>query len=347
MPSTYTSSLRLQKIGVGEQVNTWGASFNSTGGSDLLDFAISGVTDVALAATNVVLTTANGAADEARAAILNCQGALSADVAVIIPNVSKTYVVLNSTTGSFTLTVKTAGGSGPTIQQGASLMVVCDGNDSTITVGTTDSSAVQSIIDASIAAHNADGNAHLSASTEQRGMVELATNAETQTGTDATRSVTPASLSARTATTDRTGVVELATNAETVTGTDFVRATTPAGVAAAIAAAGGLTSATFGTVIGANYIKFFIPGGLMVMMGVTTSTYTGESATDSLEFTPAFTSIPYVIAGAYDSASQTPIVTVASGVSTTGFTFNITDRDTSGADFSTKVSWIAIGAGTP
>jgi hypothetical protein len=41
------------------------------------------------------------------------------------------------------------------------------------------------------------------------------------------------------ATTSVSGIVELATTAETTTGTDTVRATTPAGVAAAIAAAGG------------------------------------------------------------------------------------------------------------
>lgn len=64
------------------------------------------------------------------------------------------------------------------------------------------------------------------------GIVELATNAETQTGTDTTRAVTPAALAARTATTSRAGVVELATLAEARTGTDTARAITPEGAAA-------------------------------------------------------------------------------------------------------------------
>lgn len=76
----------------------------------------------------------------------------------------------------------------------------------------------------------------VAASDTAAGIVELATNAETITGTDATRAVTPASLQALTATETRDGIVELATTAEAVTGTDTARAVTPAGVAAAIAA---------------------------------------------------------------------------------------------------------------
>lgn len=69
------------------------------------------------------------------------------------------------------------------------------------------------------------------ASDIQRGSVELATDAETITGTDAVRAVTPAGLAARTATDARAGIVELATLAETDTGTDATRAVTPAGLA--------------------------------------------------------------------------------------------------------------------
>lgn len=62
------------------------------------------------------------------------------------------------------------------------------------------------------------------------GIVELATAAETQAGTDATRAVTPAGLNSRVATDTATGLVELATAAETQTGTDNARAVTPAGL---------------------------------------------------------------------------------------------------------------------
>lgn len=68
------------------------------------------------------------------------------------------------------------------------------------------------------------------------GIVELATTAESTTGTDTTRVVTPAGLKAhvdaRTASATAAGIVELATTAEATTGTDAVRAVTPAGLAA-------------------------------------------------------------------------------------------------------------------
>lgn len=60
------------------------------------------------------------------------------------------------------------------------------------------------------------------------GVVERATDAETQTGTDTDRYISPANLSARTATETRTGVIEIATTGEAQTGTDDARALTPA-----------------------------------------------------------------------------------------------------------------------
>jgi hypothetical protein len=65
------------------------------------------------------------------------------------------------------------------------------------------------------------------ASTTQSGIVELATDAETQSLSDATRAVTPANLGALAASTTQRGIVELATSAEAITGTDSTRAVPP------------------------------------------------------------------------------------------------------------------------
>ena len=65
------------------------------------------------------------------------------------------------------------------------------------------------------------------ATTEVVGVVELATNAETQAGTDATRAVTPAGLSSRTATETRAGLASVATQAQTDTGADDATIVTP------------------------------------------------------------------------------------------------------------------------
>lgn len=71
------------------------------------------------------------------------------------------------------------------------------------------------------------------ATTETLGVVELATSAETITGTDDTRAITPAALSARTTTTSRTGLIRLATNAEVAAGKDNTKAITPLSLLAA------------------------------------------------------------------------------------------------------------------
>ncbi len=71
------------------------------------------------------------------------------------------------------------------------------------------------------------------ATTSQQGVVELATSAETITGTDDSRAITPAALSARTTTTGRTGLIRLATNSEVVAGKDTSKAITPSSLLAA------------------------------------------------------------------------------------------------------------------
>lgn len=83
-------------------------------------------------------------------------------------------------------------------------------------------------------------------STTVKGIVELATSAETETGTDTVRAITPASLAAALvalvpanlpdSSATVKGKVELATDAEAVTGTDTVRAITPANLSAVLSA---------------------------------------------------------------------------------------------------------------
>jgi hypothetical protein len=74
----------------------------------------------------------------------------------------------------------------------------------------------------------------LSASTTQKGVVELATDAEAQTGTDTSRAVTPAALASVTATTTRRGLIEIATDAEALAGLSEVLAVNPKQLAVAV-----------------------------------------------------------------------------------------------------------------
>jgi hypothetical protein len=68
------------------------------------------------------------------------------------------------------------------------------------------------------------------ASETAAGIAEIATQAETDAGTDNARIVTPAKLAGRTATETRSGIVELATSTETQAGMDNVRAIHAAGL---------------------------------------------------------------------------------------------------------------------
>jgi len=72
------------------------------------------------------------------------------------------------------------------------------------------------------------------ATATNKGIVELATSAETITGSDNTRAVTPAGLQAKVASATVLGIVELATDAESITGTDTSRAITAANLNAVL-----------------------------------------------------------------------------------------------------------------
>lgn len=99
-----------------------------------------------------------------------------------------------------------------------------------------------------------------------QGIVELATNAETQAGADATRAVTPAGLNSRTATETRTGLIEIATAAEVQSGTDNERAVTPFGLASRTATeirAGVVELATVAeSAAGVDTLRAVTPAGL-------------------------------------------------------------------------------------
>ncbi|WP_413512215.1 hypothetical protein [Myroides odoratus] len=72
------------------------------------------------------------------------------------------------------------------------------------------------------------------ATTTILGMVMLATNAEVQAGTNNTKAITPAGLSARTATETRTGLAKIATTSEALAGTDNTTIMTPEKVKAVV-----------------------------------------------------------------------------------------------------------------
>jgi len=126
MPSTYTTRIRLEKQATGENSNTWGSRLNSNVFS-LVDQAVAGYTSIALAADSVTLSVENGSVDQARSAILELHGTLTSSVDVIIPSVTKQYLVRNNTSGAFSVTMKCAGGDGTAVPHGYAAIMYCDG----------------------------------------------------------------------------------------------------------------------------------------------------------------------------------------------------------------------------
>lgn len=136
MPSTFSTNLRLELIATGEQAGSWGNTTNTNLGT-LIEAAISGTaTHNTAGAVDTTLTANNGSADEARNAVIKLTGAVTGSHNVIVPSVSKLYMVNNATTGAFTITVKTAAGTGAIVTQGAHALLWCDGTN-VIQIGNT------------------------------------------------------------------------------------------------------------------------------------------------------------------------------------------------------------------
>ena len=124
--ATYTTRLRLEKQATGANSNTWGSRLNSNVFS-LVDNAVAGYTTIALTDSTVTLSVSDGSADQARSSMLELTGTLTSNVGVVIPSVSKQYLVRNATSGSFTVTIKANGGTGSAVTQGTTGIVYCDG----------------------------------------------------------------------------------------------------------------------------------------------------------------------------------------------------------------------------
>ena len=136
MPSTYSPDLRIELIANGEQSGTWGTTTNNNLGT-LIEDAISGAATVTVASTNQALTAANGAADQARCAVLVLDTLTGAPFNIFAPPVTKTYIIKNDSAYdaviycSTVLGNTTPAGAGYEIPAGKAVFVRCDGTEFT------------------------------------------------------------------------------------------------------------------------------------------------------------------------------------------------------------------------
>lgn len=127
MASTASANLLLEAMAYGEKSTTWGAITNTN--LLMLERAITGVTDYAIAGATTTFTATDYTLDTWQNASWRFTGVLGADSTVNFPTKDKIYLVENATTGSFTLTVKVTGGTGVIVPQGTRAILISDGTN--------------------------------------------------------------------------------------------------------------------------------------------------------------------------------------------------------------------------
>jgi hypothetical protein len=106
MSSTYSTNLRVELIGSGDQAGTWGTTTDNNF-AYIFDTAIAGYQDVPITSTSQLLTSLNGPTSSASLnqsvyAILKFTGA-SAATNIFAPPVSKQYIIWNNSGSAITI----------------------------------------------------------------------------------------------------------------------------------------------------------------------------------------------------------------------------------------------------
>jgi hypothetical protein len=129
MADSATTRNKFRKQSLNSNTGTWGdPNLNTT--LDNLDEALDGFVEIAVTGTDVTLTTDQYATNEARQRMLKITGTLTADLAVIIPDLEKWYIVWDATTlDGNTLTIKNTSGTGVTPTNAQREIIICDASE--------------------------------------------------------------------------------------------------------------------------------------------------------------------------------------------------------------------------
>jgi hypothetical protein len=133
MASTYSSNLKIELMGTGDNSGTWGTITNTNLGT-AMEQAIIGLGNPDYTSdANLTITISNSnAAQAARALVLNVTsvfGSLTATRELIVPTTQKQYIVQNNTAGGQSITVKTSAGTGITVTNGRKAHLYVDGTN--------------------------------------------------------------------------------------------------------------------------------------------------------------------------------------------------------------------------
>ena len=135
MASTF-SDLGIELMATGENAGTWGDKTNTN--LQIVEKAVAGYVEKSIAggAQTTALTITDGDATEstsvARHAVIKLTGTITGNQIVTVPDsIEKVYIVVNGTTGSFTVQFKTASGTGVTfgVSDKSTKLVFSDGTN--------------------------------------------------------------------------------------------------------------------------------------------------------------------------------------------------------------------------
>lgn len=132
MPSTYSPSLKIELIAVGEQTDAWGSTTNDNF-QYALEEAITGYAQATFpsdANYDWAATYINSNVSQSqRNLVIEVLGVISAPRNLIVPTIEKQYIIYNNTTGGHAITVKTSAGSGISVPNGAKAHLFVNGTD--------------------------------------------------------------------------------------------------------------------------------------------------------------------------------------------------------------------------
>lgn len=264
MASTYSPSLRIELIGAGDQAGTWNTTTNSNLGT-IIESAIAGYVAVSVTSANQAFTALDGAADQARNAVIALTTTTGANFAVYAPPQEKTYVIYNTT--AFTATIynstvlgnTTVAGSGIAVPAGKKLLVFSDGTNF-FTTEAANLAGVLSVVNGGTGVATLTGIAFgngtgvFTAATAAQVVATISTTAVAN-ATNATNAATAAACSGNSA----TATTAASCSGNSATATNATNATTAAscsGNSATATTAGRLSGTNWSTLESGGFLYF-------------------------------------------------------------------------------------------
>jgi hypothetical protein len=129
MASSYSSDLKLELMATGENAGTWGTKTNTN--LNLVQQAVAGYEEISAASADVTLAMSDATISNARNATIKLTGTLAANRTVTCPDsIEKVYNIIDGTDhAGYTLTFKTASGSGVLLCEGNCYVLYADGTN--------------------------------------------------------------------------------------------------------------------------------------------------------------------------------------------------------------------------